>query len=56
MRPLERSDPGNNQRFFVSVFDTFESQKDVYVHGLLLSNVQCRVLLTSICNVFIQFI
>ena len=37
MRPLERIDPGNSQRSFVSVFDTFESQKDVCIHGLLLS-------------------
>lgn len=34
MRPLERIDPGK------SVFDTFESQKDVCIHGLLLSNVR----------------
>lgn len=40
MRPLERIDPGNSQRSFVSVFDTFESQKDVCIHGLLLSNVR----------------
>ena len=40
MRPLERIDHGNSQRSFVSEFDTSESQKDVCIHGLLLSNVQ----------------
>lgn len=49
MRLLDRIDPGNSQRSFVSVFDTFESQKDVYIDGLLLSNVRFGVEILWFC-------